>query len=54
MRQLKGVFSFAGSVVVYNASFEKGRLAECYERLPEYRSWYRKVEGRMVDLLLPF
>jgi hypothetical protein len=54
MRQLKTVVSSSGSVVVYNASFEKGRLDECCDLLPEYRSWYRQVERRIVDLLLPF
>jgi len=54
MRQLKTVLPNKGSVIVYNASFEKSRLNECCELLPVYRSWYRKVERRVVDLLLPF
>ncbi len=39
---------------MYNAAFEKGRLEECCDLLPEYRGWYRKVERRIVGLLLPF
>ncbi|MBU6399085.1 MAG: DUF2779 domain-containing protein [Verrucomicrobia bacterium] len=54
MRQLKTVISSAGSIVVYNASFETNRIAECCDFLPEYRSWYRQLEPRIVDLLLPF
>ncbi|MBU6402601.1 MAG: DUF2779 domain-containing protein [Verrucomicrobia bacterium] len=54
MRQLKTVISSSGSIVVYNACFEKGRLKECCDLLPEYRSWYRQLEPRIVDLLLPF
>ena len=54
MRRLRADLPKVGSVVVYNASFEKARLAEGCELLPKYGAWYRKVEGRMVDLLLPF
>ena len=54
LRQLKSVVSSSGSVVAYNASFEQSRLQECCDLLPEYRSWYREVQRRSVDLLLPF
>jgi hypothetical protein len=54
MRRLRADLPKVGSVVVYNASFEKARLAEGCELLPKYGAWYRKVEARMVDLLLPF
>jgi hypothetical protein len=54
MRRLCGTLPKAGSVVTYNASFEKGRLKECCDLLPEFQSWFRKVEPRIVDLLPPF
>lgn len=54
MRQLQAVLPDTGSVLVYNAAFEKGRLEECCDLMPEYRAWYRSVERRIVDLLLPF
>jgi Domain of unknown function(DUF2779) len=54
MRQLRAVLPETGSVVVYNAAFERSRLDECCDLLPECRGWYRKVERRVVDLLLPF
>jgi hypothetical protein len=43
-----------GSIVCYNASFEKGRLKEAVEAYPEYASWWQKTEGRVVDLFEPF
>jgi hypothetical protein len=54
MRHLQAVLPQAGSVVVYNAAFEKTRLAEGSELMPEFKAWQRKAERRMVDLLLPF
>jgi hypothetical protein len=54
MRQLKSAVEPEGSIVVFNASFEKGRLTECAEALPEYKSWVAAMKSRMVDLLIPF
>lgn len=54
MRQLKSAIEPAGSIVVFNASFEKGRMNECAEVLPEYKSWVAAVNRRIVDLLIPF
>lgn len=54
MRQLKSSVELSGSIVVFNASFEKGRMRECAEALPEYASWVAAVNGRIVDLLIPF
>ena len=54
MRQLKSAVEPSGSIVVFNASFEKGRMKECAEVLPEYASWVNAVNRRVVDLLIPF
>jgi len=54
MRRLQAALPDTGSVIVYNAAFEKSRLEDCCDLLPECRSWYRKDERRIVDLLLPF
>jgi CRISPR/Cas system-associated exonuclease Cas4 (RecB family) len=54
MRELKSVIEPVGSVLVFNATFEKSRLKECAELLPEYQSWVMAVNGRIVDLLNPF
>ena len=51
MRQLKSAVEPSGSIVVFNAPFEKGRLKECSEFLPEYKSWVAAVNQRIVDLL---
>ena len=44
----------SGSIVVYNASFEIGRLRECADSFPEYQDWVNGLEDRIVDLLIPF
>jgi hypothetical protein len=54
MRQLMAAVEPNGSIVVFNASFEKGRLKECADALPQYASWVVGVNGRIVDLLTPF
>lgn len=54
MRQLKSSVEPSGSIVVFNAPFEKGRMKECAELLPEYKSWVSAVNQRIVDLLNPF
>ena len=54
MRQLKSAVEPSGSIVVFNAPFEKGRMKECAELLPEYKSWVAAVNQRIVDLLNPF
>lgn len=54
MRRLRLAIEPAGSILVFNASFEKTRLKECAELLPEYASWVKKVNARVVDLLNPF
>jgi CRISPR/Cas system-associated exonuclease Cas4 (RecB family) len=54
MRALKSSIEPSGSIVVFNAPFEKSRMKECAEVLPEYASWVTAVNGRIVDLLNPF
>ena len=54
MRELKSAIEPSGSIVVFNAPFEKGRLKECAAFLPEHEKWVSEVNGRIVDLLNPF
>jgi hypothetical protein len=54
MRRLRDALPETGSVVVYNASFERNCLKACCDLLPDFRPWFKKVERRMVDLLQPF
>lgn len=54
MERLRAVLGDKGSIVVYNASFEKGVLTRCAEFMPEFQSWVASVKRRVVDLHLPF
>jgi Domain of unknown function(DUF2779) len=54
MRHLKSSVDPSGSIVVFNAPFEKSRMKECAEVLPEYASWVSGLNDRIVDLLNPF
>jgi hypothetical protein len=44
----------SGSVVVFNAAFEKTRLQECVDAHPGFSSWLEPVLERVADLLTPF
>ncbi len=54
MRQLKAAIEPVGSIVVFNATFEKQRLKEGAEFLPEHEQWVAALNDRIVDLLNPF
>jgi len=54
MERLRQALPGDGSIVVYNASFELGRLEECCEVYPEFTAWVNGLKRRVVDLLLPF
>jgi CRISPR/Cas system-associated exonuclease Cas4 (RecB family) len=43
-----------GSIVAYNASFERDCLSKCAEAFPEHAAWIAKLIPRFVDLLEPF
>jgi hypothetical protein len=43
-----------GSVVVYNESFELGRLRECAGVYPAFAGMVSNIESRVIDLLEPF
>ena len=51
---LKKVIGGKGSVVVYNAAFEKRILNELCSAFPEQKEWIYSVLSRVVDLLVPF
>jgi hypothetical protein len=44
----------AGTVMVYNAPFEGGRLKELAEIFPEYAAQIKSLLKRIVDLYVPF
>ena len=54
LKQLKILLEDSGSIVAYNASFEKTRLREASEAYPEYQDWVVAIQERFVDLLTPF
>ncbi len=54
VKNLLAVCGTAGSVVVYNQSFEQGRNLELARDFPEYASGLQAINARMVDLLVPF
>ncbi len=51
---LKKLIGDKGTVLVYNQSFEIGRLKELAEYFPENKKWIENVLKRIVDLLVPF
>jgi len=53
LKHLKAHLPKTGSVVVYNASFENGRLRECADTFPQH-AWAADIPERTVDLLEPF
>jgi len=54
MLRLRETIERYGSAVAYNAEFEKGRLRECCEAMPNFSIWLKQLEARVVDLLEPF
>lgn len=52
--QLKPLLGKEGSIIVYNGSFELGRLDELTTLFPSSRTWYNQIKRRTVDLLQPF
>lgn len=54
MRHCKQAIEPTGSIMVFNATFEKQRLKECAKLLPEYERWVSVLNTRIVDLLNPF
>ena len=54
LAELKALLGTKGSIVAYNAGFEKRALKESVAVYRKYQTWYEKIEPRFVDLLQPF
>ena len=54
LKQLKTLLGNSGSVIAYNATFEKTTLRQASEAYPEYQGWVASLEERIIDLLTPF
>ena len=52
--RLKELISRVGSIVAFNAAFEKRVLYLCSCRFPELAGWVQSLGSRFVDLHLPF
>ena len=44
----------AGSIIAYNAPFERGVLKGCANLLPQHAAWVESLQPRIIDLLEPF
>jgi hypothetical protein len=51
---LKRYLGQKGSIVAYNATFEKAALRASSEVCPAFAPWWNQTEARVVDLLKPF
>lgn len=51
---LKSKLGAMGSIVAYNASYERRILKELCSDFPSYSGWWKHVEPRMIDLMSPF
>ena len=54
IKQLIKDIGTIGSIVVYNASFERKRLEEIGENFPQYNAACQNIAKRMIDLYVPF
>ena len=54
LRKLKSLIGPKGNIVAFNMSFELGRLKESVEVYPEYKDWFKEIEPRFIDLMVPF
>ena len=53
LNQLKTLLGKSGSIVAYSASFEKSVLKEITDFCGR-QNWFKGIESRIVDLLVPF
>jgi len=54
LKRLKKLLGNKGSIVAYNAPFEKDKLKKASDVFTEFSTWYQSIEPRFVDLLVPF
>lgn len=54
LSRLEKLLGTNGSIISYNASFERGRIKEACEVYPRYSAWWGRTEPRVIDLLEPF
>jgi len=54
LARLKDHLGDKGSIICYNAGFERGIVDAAVEVVPGYKAWWKAAEKRLVDLLVPF
>jgi len=54
LRRALGELEEGGTLLAFNASFERARIAELAALFPENAAWAERVKDSFVDLLLPF
>ncbi|MFH1386778.1 MAG: DUF2779 domain-containing protein [bacterium] len=54
LARLKELLKDKGSILAYNATYEKNCLRRMAEAYPEYQSWLEATAPRFIDLWLPF
>ena len=54
LNALKICLGEKGTIIVYNQSFEIGRLKELAKAFPKEKKWVESVIARIIDLIVPF
>ena len=54
LSKLEALIKDKGTILSYNMSFELARLRESVAVYPKYEPWFRGVEKRFMDLIVPF
>jgi len=54
LKRLRTLLGDKGSIIAYNATFEKNCLEKAAEAYPSNAGWFRRNRERFLDLLQPF
>ena len=54
LSKLEALIKSKGTILSYNMSFELTRLKESVAVYPKYEPWFRGIEKRFMDLIVPF
>src|ERR1041384_2001821 len=54
LNRLRNCIGDKGTVIVYNATFEKAVLDKLAQAFPDHSGWIVNVKRRIIDLLKPF
>jgi len=51
---VKDLVASEGTIVTFNATFEKARPNEMSRDSPDYRPWFENIRPRIADLIIGF